>query len=79
MQSLFRLPPYDGLRFKIFVQPRSARFYDANEGRLDSTIAQLHNHVNLSLAAKECFQSTMAAAALRFDKNFFKTWFDSII
>ena len=40
-----------------FYQLRLARFYDANEGRLDSTIAQLHNHVNLSLAAKECFQS----------------------
>ena len=58
----------------IFVQLRPARFYDANEGRLDSTIAQLHNHVNLSLAAKECFQndypSTMAA--LRIVNNRYK-------
>lgn len=34
-----------------------ARFYDANEGRLDCTIVQLHNHIKLALAAKECFHS----------------------
>lgn len=56
---------------KIFVQLRPARFYDANEGRLDSTIPMLHNHVNLSLAAKECFHSDYQRT-LRFDNNLFQ-------
>ena len=41
----------------MFCQLNAARFYDANHGRLDSTISQLHNHINLALAAKECFQT----------------------
>ena len=66
-------------KLKLFVQLRPARFYDANEGRLDSTIPMLHNHVNLSLAAKECFHSDYQST-LRFDKNLFQNvvWFDNL-